>query len=101
MRAVIFGEEMIIWLVLVRSHLFRDGLIPFVSVGEDRVHVKNDTVKVKQPVSNNLADLIFGMPHFYCRWCDVGRLWQYFLELSCRLDRIRHYRRRGLGLTVG
>jgi hypothetical protein len=46
-------------LVFVRPHLSRDRLVPFLGVVEDRIDIEHDAAERKNPVPQNLADLVF------------------------------------------
>ncbi len=61
MGPLILREEMVIGLVLFRADFFRDGVIPFVGIGKDRVHIENHAAKIKQTVSYDLPDLVLGL----------------------------------------
>ncbi len=71
MRPLILSEEVIIGLILGRSNLFRDGLIPFVGVRKNRIDIKNDTAKIEQSVPKDLSNLVFRLS----RWDSVRQIW--------------------------
>jgi hypothetical protein len=52
----IFGEEMVEGLILCRANILRDGLIPFLAVGEDGIDVENHPPKLEQPMPHDIAD---------------------------------------------
>ena len=58
-RLLVLCEEVVIGLVLGRAKMFRDRLIPFIGIGEDRVDIEDDAAKLEQPVLDDLADLEF------------------------------------------
>ena len=60
MRALVLGEQVVEWLVLVWADFLGDGFVPFVGVGELRIDVKNDAPERKNPVPDDLPDLEFG-----------------------------------------
>src|SRR6185503_2343412 len=55
-RLGVLGEQMVERLVLGWPHAFRNGLVPFLAVGELRIDVEDHAPKVEQPVANDLAD---------------------------------------------
>ena len=70
MSALILGEQVVIGLVLGRTHFLRDGFIPFVCIGENRIDIEDNAAKIEQSVTQNLADLILCLP----RWNRVWKL---------------------------
>jgi hypothetical protein len=58
----ILGEQMIKRLIFGGAHTFRDRLIPFIAIGKYRVHIKNNTAKIKDAVTYHVAnsELRFG-----------------------------------------
>ena len=57
---VVLGEQMIERLVLVRPHLGRDRLVPFLGIVEDRIDVEHHAAERIEAVPDDLADLILG-----------------------------------------
>ena len=89
MSALIFGEQMVIGLILGRANLFGDGFVPVFGIGENRVDIEHNAAKIKQAVADNLADLVFSgagwdrvwhvrLSHF---WLDRFRR-RFFLRLK-------------------
>src|ERR1700733_14016428 len=54
---------MIEWLILVRTDFRGDRLVPFVGIVEYRIDVEHDAAERIEPVPDDLADLIFGVPN--------------------------------------
>jgi len=64
---IIFGQQVIEWLVLVGPHVFRDCVPPFLRVVENRIHVENYAAEWKQSMADNLS---YG--EFCCPWIAHG-----------------------------
>ena len=60
-RFLVFSEEMVIGLILVRADFFGDGFIPFFGIVELRINVENDAAEWINPVLDNLSNLEFGI----------------------------------------
>jgi hypothetical protein len=58
----ILGEQMVKWLVFGGTHAFGDRLIPFITICKNRVHIKDNTAKIKDAVTYHVAngELRFG-----------------------------------------
>ena len=56
---LVLGEQMIKRLILRGPDLLGDRLIPFLGVGEDRVHVEDDAAEREEAVPHDLADAEF------------------------------------------
>lgn len=54
---VILGKEMVIGLVLARTHFFRDRFIPFFGICKLRIDIEDDAPEREQTVTDDLADL--------------------------------------------
>src|SRR5262245_18537606 len=63
-------------LVLVRPHLRRNGLIPFLGVAEDRVYVEHDAAERIHAMSHDLADLELGESHLAHAAENNPKLWR-------------------------
>src|SRR3569832_838663 len=50
-------------LVLARTHVSRNSLVPFLCVGEFGIDVEDHAAEWKQPVANHLPDREFGRFH--------------------------------------
>jgi len=57
----IFGEQMVKGLITVRPDILRDGFVPFLAIGEDRVDVEYHTSKAEQTVLHHIANAETGM----------------------------------------
>ena len=53
---VAFGEQVVERLVAARADLFRDGLVPVLAVGEDRVDIEDHAAEIENPVTDNIAN---------------------------------------------
>ena len=51
----IFGEQMVKRLVSCWSNFFGNRFIPFLAVRKDRINIKNNAAKVKNPMPNDLS----------------------------------------------
>jgi hypothetical protein len=62
---IILGEKVVKGLVLGGAAVLGDGIIPFLRVGKDRVHIKDHTAKRVFAVPDNLAKVVFrnGLQH--------------------------------------
>lgn len=60
---VVFGIQVIKRLVFVRSHAFRNGVVPLLSISKFRVDIENYPAKRVDPVLYNLSDAKFGVAY--------------------------------------
>ncbi len=56
---VVFRQKVVKRLILVRAHLFGDGLVPVLGIGKHGVHIENHPAEGMFPVAHNLAQMIF------------------------------------------
>ncbi len=73
---VVFGEQMIERLILVRPHFGRDRLVPFLGIVEHRIDIEHDAAKRIEAVPDDLADLIFGVPNLVHRSANLQPVWR-------------------------
>tara|TARA_B100000678_G_scaffold121700_1_gene101821 strand:+ start:2563 stop:2859 length:297 start_codon:yes stop_codon:yes gene_type:complete len=59
MALIILREEVIVWLILARTHMFGNGFPPFLGVGKFRVDVKDHASEGIEAVFDDLTDLKF------------------------------------------
>ena len=57
----VFRQQMIEWLVLVRTHLWRDRLIPFIGIVEFGIDVDDHAPDRIEAMTNDFADTEFGL----------------------------------------
>src|SRR3546814_15298098 len=62
----IFREQVIKRLIPVRTHILRNGLIPFLAIGEDRINIEHHATKSEHAVLHNVADTEAGMRDHGC-----------------------------------
>ncbi len=55
-RVLVLGEQMVERLIAVRTDFFRDRIVPFLAIGEDRVDIKNHSAEVEQTVANHVTN---------------------------------------------
>jgi two-component sensor histidine kinase len=78
-RLRIFGEQMIIRLILVRADLGGYRLIPFLSIAEERVDIEYDAPEWINPVPHDLPDGVFRVSNFI----HVRYPWNATLVMDC------------------
>jgi len=64
---VVLGEQMIERLILVRTHVGRDRLVPFLGIVENRIDIEYDAAERVEAVPDDLADLVLGVPNLVHR----------------------------------
>lgn len=57
---VVFGQEVVKWLVLAWPYFFGNGLPPLLGIVEGRIDIENHAAKGEDPVLDYLADRKFG-----------------------------------------
>lgn len=56
-RAVVaLCQQVVEWLILMRSDIFRDCLVPFLAIGEDGIDIKDHTAKIEHAMANNITN---------------------------------------------
>src|ERR1700691_3704522 len=73
---IVLSEQMVEGLVLVRTDLRRDRLVPFLGVVEDGIDVEDNAAERKQAVPDYLADLKFGAPKVIHGDNETTQLWR-------------------------
>src|SRR3546814_18060350 len=77
----IFREQVIKRLIPVRTHILRNGLIPFLAIGEDRINIEHHATKSEHEVLHNVADTEAGMRSEARR---VGKEWDRTCSSRCQ-----------------
>ena len=55
-RIAVFGEQVVERLFAVGADFLGDRFVPFLAIGEDRVHIVDHAAKIEDPVAHNVAD---------------------------------------------
>lgn len=55
-RLTIFGEKMVEWLIAIRANILRNGIVPFLRIGEHRIDIEDYATKTEQAMLNDIAD---------------------------------------------
>jgi hypothetical protein len=94
----IFSEQMVKGLVAVRPDILRDGLIPFLAIGEDGVDVEYHTPKAEQTVLHHIANAKTGMSDNGGVKTELRAGWPRNVRVHVvNLERLRIVTRRVLG----
>src|SRR3546814_1748533 len=56
----------------VRTQILRNGLIPFLAIGEDRINIEHHATKSEHAVLHNVADTEAGMRDHGCLVGSIG-----------------------------
>lgn len=73
----VFRKQVIERLVAARTHVFWNGLPPFLRVAERRIHIEDHPAKGIDPVADHLSDAELGRTHF-----SSNSAWLYKAPLS-------------------
>ena len=55
---LVLGQQVVIGLILERSAVFGDGIVPFVGIGEHGIHVKDHPAKRMFAMADDLSQMI-------------------------------------------
>src|SRR3546814_18758131 len=84
------SEQVIKRLIPVRTHILRNGLIPFLAIGEDRINIEHHATKSEHAVLHNVADTEAGMRDHGCLDGSIGARGAYILRIhTANLERMR------------